>query len=159
MSRNIAQIYNVNPAVTLNSTDLFYLGRSPYGLTDDFATTWSTILSNIPGAVTNKITTTSDVNMVQNQNYILNTATACIFNLPAASAIGSVITVTCINAGKWRIKQASGQQIIIGTSTTTLGASGILEAVQQGDTVTIMCVTANTIWQVIAGVTADYLIT
>ena len=37
MSSNINQIYIANPATELLNDDLLYVGRSPYGLTDDFA--------------------------------------------------------------------------------------------------------------------------
>ena len=43
MSQNIEQLFIANPASSMISTDLFYLGRSPYGVTDDFAITWNNV--------------------------------------------------------------------------------------------------------------------
>jgi hypothetical protein len=37
MAQNISQIYIANPASSMASLDLIYLGRSPYGIADDFA--------------------------------------------------------------------------------------------------------------------------
>lgn len=47
MSKNINQIYVANPATSMNSTDLFYLGRSPYGATNDMAITWNNTMASI----------------------------------------------------------------------------------------------------------------
>lgn len=41
MSQNINQIFTTNPAASMQTTDLLYLGRSPFGATDDFAITWA----------------------------------------------------------------------------------------------------------------------
>lgn len=47
MSQNINQIFIANPAASMQSTDLMYLGRSPYGLTNDMAITWANTMSSI----------------------------------------------------------------------------------------------------------------
>lgn len=47
MSQNIAQLYIANPASSMISTDLLYLGRSPYGATMDFAITWNNMQLSI----------------------------------------------------------------------------------------------------------------
>lgn len=47
MSKNIDQIFVANPAASMNSTDLYYLGRSPYGLTNDMAITWTNVMGSI----------------------------------------------------------------------------------------------------------------
>lgn len=47
MSKNINQIFVANPAASMVGTDLYYLGRSPYGLTNDMAITWSNVMASI----------------------------------------------------------------------------------------------------------------
>ena len=47
MSQNIQQIFVANPASSMVSTDLLYLGRSPYGPTDDFAITFANFVASI----------------------------------------------------------------------------------------------------------------
>lgn len=47
MSENIYQIYQANPATSMQSTDLYYLGRSPYGGTNDMAITWDNTMLSI----------------------------------------------------------------------------------------------------------------
>lgn len=49
MSQNISQIYTNNPAVAMQSSDLLYLGRSPYNAGDDFAITWNNMQNSISG--------------------------------------------------------------------------------------------------------------
>lgn len=49
MSENIHQIFIANPVATLLSTDLFYLGRSPYSSGNDAAITASNLFSLING--------------------------------------------------------------------------------------------------------------
>ena len=62
MSQNIFQIFTTNPANSLQATDLFYLGRSPYGLTDDMAVPYSIISAQFaPAAGSTSITTLGTV--------------------------------------------------------------------------------------------------
>lgn len=157
MSQNINQIFIANPATTLAATDLFYLGRSPYGAGDDMACLFSTILKYIPSAVTNTITAAS-ANLVANQNFIANRATLVTLTLPATAAVGTIIEVVGQGAGGWLIAQAAGQQIQVGAVASTLGAAGSIASTNRYDTVRLMCVTANTIFQVVSGVTAGYTI-
>lgn len=47
MSQNIQQIFVANPAASMVSTDLLYLGRSPYNAADDFAITFANFVGSI----------------------------------------------------------------------------------------------------------------
>lgn len=47
MAENIKQLFDLNPAASMLSTDLLYLGRSPFGSADDFAITWANFQSSI----------------------------------------------------------------------------------------------------------------
>jgi len=47
MAENINQVFTANPASSMDSTDLLYLGRSPYGTTDDFAITFNNLQLSI----------------------------------------------------------------------------------------------------------------
>jgi hypothetical protein len=52
MSKNIDQIFLANPASSMDVTDLFYLGRSPYSASNDMAILWSNVLSSIAAQAT-----------------------------------------------------------------------------------------------------------
>jgi hypothetical protein len=85
--------------------------------------------------------------MVVGNGYICNKVGLLTMTLPATSAIGSVLQVTGINtAVGMRIAQRAGQQIHIGTSATTAGAGGYVESTQIRDSLELVCVVADTIW-------------
>jgi hypothetical protein len=101
--------------------------------------TWSVITANQAAAV--------------NNGYICNKAGTLALSLPAASAVGSIISVTGINtATGWQITQGAGQQIFFGTSSTTSGATGTLTSSAIRDSIQIVCVVANLTWNVINSV-------
>lgn len=89
--------------------------------------------------------------LVNNNAYYVTSGDVTLA-LPAASPVGSVLTV-CLSGGiGWLISQAAGQQIIYGTSTSTLGTSGSLSSIAAGDCATLNCIVSDTIWQVISTV-------
>lgn len=91
--------------------------------------------------------------MASNNGYIANNAGTINFSLPAASAVGDIIRITGINnAIGWQITQAAGQQIFFGASATTLGVGGSLTSSATRDSIEIVCVVANTTWNVISSI-------
>ncbi len=73
MSKNIDQIFIANPASSMQTSDLLYLGRSPYGATDDFAITFANFSGSL-GSITPTASTLAkwDSNVNLNTNSILN---------------------------------------------------------------------------------------
>jgi hypothetical protein len=149
MSSNIQQIYVANPATTLQATDLFYLGRSPYGLTNDMACLFSTLLSAIPGASTTVVVLTSAA-MLPNNNYIANNVALVTLTLPVTAAVGTTLRIIGLGTGGWSIVQNTGQSINDGILSTTV-TTGSLSSTQRYNAVELMCVVANTTWNVISG--------
>lgn len=90
--------------------------------------------------------------MADNNGYIANNAGLVTLTLPAVAAIGDTVMVTGKGAGGWRVAQNAGQQIFFGTASTTIGAGGSLDSTQRRDTVELVCITANTEWNVIDSV-------
>lgn len=72
--------------------------------------------------------------------------------LPATSALGDTIVVSLNGGTSWKITQAAGQSIKMGSSVTTTGATGYLQSTAEGDTITLVASTANTQWKVISAV-------
>lgn len=97
---------------------------------------------------------TSSINVanmaVNNGYFAISPGGALTFGLPATSAFGSAITLNLSGATSWQITQAAGQQIRVGNQTTTLGAGGSLTSTAQGDSITIVCITADTLWETVA---------
>lgn len=90
--------------------------------------------------------------LVVNNGYICTAGAALSFSLPAASAVGSTISLTLDGSTSWTVTQGAGQQIRFGSSQTTLGVGGSLASTAQGDTITMVCSVADTRWNVINSV-------
>jgi len=157
MSMNINQVYIANPSTSLPGTALMYAGLSPFGAGDDTAITVSNLLLQIPGATVTNVTGAAQ-NLSPNQNYIANRATLITFALPTVAAIGTIIEIAGLGAGGWIISQSAGQLIHVGSGATTSGAGGSLASTNRYDTIRLMCITANTIFTVLSGVTTGYTI-
>lgn len=84
--------------------------------------------------------------LVNNNAFICNAGAALSFSLPAVSGVGDIVALTLDGSTSWAITQAAGQQIRFGNVETTAGAGGSLTSTAQGDTVYLLCVTANTRW-------------
>jgi len=95
--------------------------------------------------------TSSSVTMTANTGYTSDDGASLVtFTLPTTSSIGDWVEINGKGSGLLTIAQASGQQIHIGTSTTTSGTGGSLSSVNQYDCVKLRCLTANTIWVVVS---------
>lgn len=90
--------------------------------------------------------TSSTQAMVADTGYVADKSTLVTFTLPVTAAFGTIIYVQGLGAGGWQINQNSGQQIIIGSSLSTIGASGFIASTNQYDSIALLCVTANTTW-------------
>ncbi len=100
--------------------------------------------------VTWNVVTTNQVGAANNGYIFVSAGGALTISLPATSAVGDEFIVALDGATSWQITQAAGQQIRISSATTTLGATGTLTSTAQGDSVTLVCRTANTLWTAIS---------
>lgn len=97
--------------------------------------TWSVISANQTAAV--------------NNGYFCNKAGTLTLALPAVSAVGDVINVVNINTATGvQFTQAANQQIFASTASSTLGATGTMTSSAVGDTMRLVCRTANLVWWV-----------
>lgn len=88
--------------------------------------------------------------MAVNNGYIANNAGTVAFTLPVTAAVGTLIAVTGINNNTgWSIAQNVGQTIHFGTLSTTTGVAGSLACTKTRDTIYLLCVVANTDWNVV----------
>lgn len=121
-----------NPLPVVINSATGQLGTTTTGVT----ATWSTITVNQTAAVAN--------------GYFCNKAGTLALALPATSAVGDIIEVVNINtATGTSFTQAASQQIFFGNTSTTLGATGTLTSTSIGDTMKLVCRTANLTWQVL----------
>lgn len=94
---------------------------------------------------------TNPTTLVKKNGYIPKGAGVVQFMLPAAAAIGDTFIIAGYG-NLWTLGQNAGQSITLGTQTTQVGVLGSVTATQVRDVVEIVCVTANTEFQIISGV-------
>lgn len=109
-----------------------------------------TVSSTGGGYTWTEVTGTSQ-SMAINNGYIANNAGLVTCTLPATASVGDTITIQGKGAGLFRIAQNAGQTIHFGSSDTTTGAGGYLEATHRYDSIELLCITANTDWAVLTG--------
>ena len=103
------------------------------------------ITFNSTGAGLTWVSATSSTQaMAINTGYVANNGGGVTFTLPAVCPFGEVMIVANVNAGGFSIHQRVGQQIQLGKFATTSGTGGSLASTQIGDTVILVCTTANT---------------
>jgi len=95
---------------------------------------------------------TADGAMSPSNGYIANKGTLLTMSLPTTCATGTIIRLSGMNAGLWKISQAAGQSIKFGNQSTTAGTGGYLASVLTYDAVELICIVANTTWMVISSV-------
>lgn len=99
-----------------------------------------------PGTLTwNDVAGTSQAAAVNN-GYIISNAGLTTVTLPATAAVGSVFAVQGKGAAGWVLQANTGQIIHLGSSATS--SAGSLASTNLWDSVSIVCVTANTTFAV-----------
>lgn len=67
-------------------------------------------------------------------------------SLPATSSVGDQIAVLLDGSDSFTITQGAGQQIRMGILQTTLGSSGSINSLMQGDGILLVCKEDNDLW-------------
>jgi hypothetical protein len=134
-------VISVGGDITIQGSGIVFSKGSTPGLllaTVTGAVVWSVITASTPG--------------VQNNGYIANAASLVQVSLPTTATVGSCLYIARnLNAsGSWSITQSAGQQILCGSLSTMLGSLGSLSSTKNSDAITLVCVTANTIWSVLS---------
>ena len=83
-----------------------------------------------------------------NNGYIVSNASQTTVTIPAAAAEGSVFAVQGKGAAGWVLQMNTGQTVHYGSSASS--SAGSLASTNQWDSVSIVCVTANTTFAVYA---------
>lgn len=105
----------------------------------------------------NVVTGTTQL-MVVNENYIANNVGLVTLTLPATAAVGSIISIQGLGAGGWAVAQNVSQLIRIGNAVTTTGIAGSISSTNIYDSLTLVCVVANTTWACLGGVQGNLTI-
>jgi hypothetical protein len=98
------------------------------------------------------VATNSHPLVVDQSNVTDNGASLVTFTLPVTAAFGTTIEVSGKSSGGWLIAQNASQSINFGNISTTVGVGGSLASSNRYDYVKLVCVTANTTWNVIGSI-------
>lgn len=113
-------------------------------------TVWTQVTNSTPAFTWDVITSTS-ANMMGNTGYITNNASTVTLLLPASSTVGEIIRVAGQGAGGWSIAQGTGQSIVVGSLTSTVGPSGSVSSTLPSDAIELVNTVAATQWTLISG--------
>ncbi len=120
------------------------IGSGPITVSGNPLTNTLTIGSTFP-FLTWSVIVANQMAVTQN-GYFTNGGSRVQVTLPNASVVGDTFVVSAINTNGWRIMQGSGQQIQLGDVLSTSGATGYIESIKNGDSVTLVCSVDNTNW-------------
>jgi len=112
---------------------------------------FATVSGGGSGITWNEVTGTTQDAAADN-GYITNNESLVTVTLPSTCAVGKTIRVAGKGAGLWKIAQNAGQIIYFGDQNTTSGTAGYLAAQNQYDSIELLCITANTTFNVISAV-------
>lgn len=84
--------------------------------------------------------------MAADSAYVSSNAGLVTLTLPLTAAFGSQLIVVGKGAGGWLIAQNAGQNIQVGTTSSTVGAAGSVASTNRFNSITLVCTTANTTW-------------
>jgi hypothetical protein len=87
--------------------------------------------------------------MTANSGFVANNSGLVSLLLPATASVGSIIYVQGLGGGGWRVTQNASQTIHVGSVASTVGTGGSVSSSNQYDSMTLLCVVANTTWTVL----------
>lgn len=102
--------------------------------------------------------TGTSASMAVNNGYVANNAGLVTLTLPAIAAFGDTVKIAGKGAGLFKIAQNAGQTIHVGGTGTTTGVTGSLTSVEQYNSLELLCITANTDWEVLQGLQGNFTI-
>jgi len=85
-----------------------------------------------------------------NNGYFCTSGGTLSLLLPAVSAVGDTIEIALDGSTGFIVTQSAGQSIKFGNQITTAGAGGSVSSTGQGDTIRMVCKTANLNWSILS---------
>lgn len=97
---------------------------------------------------TSVVATTTTAMNAAGTRIIANNASTRVVLTSASAVVGAIFTISGLGAAGWRVSQSAGQQIIVGSTATTVGTGGYIQSTNQYDSVEIVCIVAGTTFSV-----------
>lgn len=85
--------------------------------------------------------------------YICSNAGQTTVTLPAIAPAGSLVSIAGLGAGGWVLETSAGD-----TFQTAIGSGTTITSGSQYDTITALCIVANTTWSILASSTTGFTI-
>lgn len=133
----------VRPFATTTTRGLAYFNPADFTVASDGQVssisssnfTWNTTAVNVAAMTVN------------NGYFCISAGGALTIGLPTVSVLGNTVRVSLKGATSWQITQPNaGSQIILGSSSTTVGTGGSLMSTAQGDSIELVALTTNGVW-------------
>lgn len=83
-----------------------------------------------------------------NTGYVVGNAAQTTITLPVTAALGSIVTIQGKGAGGWILAAGTGQTIQVGQTAST--TAGSVTSAAAFDSISVVCITANTTWATIS---------
>lgn len=120
------------------------LGSSGFVLTSNGSSALPSFQAASGGGFTwNNVSGTTQAAAVGN-GYIIGNASQTTVTLPATAAVGSVVSVQGKGAAGWILAANTGQTIQVGQTASS--ATGSVTSAANYDSISVVCITANTTW-------------
>ena len=103
------------------------------------------------GLTWTNVTGTSQA-LAVNNGYTADNVGLVTLTLPVTAAYGTIIEVSGVGAGGWKVAQNASQIIHFGSATTTTGVGGSLASTLQRDCVKLLCIVADLEWNVLSSI-------
>lgn len=119
-----------------------------------FTTGANTLNLEANGSVMWTAMSTSGALAVNTARFNTLAGTLLTATLPATAVVGSVIYLQGTEAGSggWKIAQNASQNVQLCSTSTTVGTAGYVASTSNSDGIQLLCVVANTTFQVIGAV-------
>lgn len=89
--------------------------------------------------------------LTPNRGYYTTAAGVTAFDMPAVAPVNTVIRLQGASAGGWTVSKAAGQTIIFTNAVATSAGAGVrITSTEITDGLEMVCITADTTWQVLS---------
>lgn len=84
--------------------------------------------------------------IVADNGYVANNAGVVTLTLPLTAAFGTIVSIVGKGAGGWLIAQNAGQNIQVGSVSSSVGVGGSVASTNRFDSIDLLCTTADLTW-------------
>lgn len=139
---------NSGGAIPPTGGNVNILGSGSVTVSGNAGTSTLTISVSGSGLSWNSVAGTTQ-SMTSNNGYVPQNVALTTLTLPATSAFGDYLAIIGAGSGGWTIAQNVGQNIQVGSTSSTVGVGGSVASSNRYDSIELICVVANTTWAIL----------